>query len=226
MIYILHIETSTKVCSISLSENGALLGYKEDSSDKYIHAEKLTPLIKELINDSKIEFKDLSAIAVNKGPGSYTGLRIGVSSAKGLCYALNIPLISMDSMLNLFMNFKSKSKIIIKSNDVVIPMIDARRNEVFTASYSENGELISKIQAKIIDEHFFNPYLKYNQIHLIGNGCAKFKGEFNYSNLLYHLDILCTSTSMTHCVFTKFQNKEYENVAYFEPFYLKDFKSF
>ena len=223
MSYILHIETSTKVCSVSLGENGKLIASKEEYSEKYIHAERLTLLIKDLIQENKIDFKDLSAIAVNKGPGSYTGLRIGISTAKGLCYALNIPLISIDSLLNLYMNFKANIDF-VNENNVVIPMIDARRNEVYTVSYLEDGTQLTKIQAKIIEADFFKPYLNYNKVHLIGDGCHKFKNRFKHSNFNYHTDILCSSISMLSVVYNKFQNNEYENTAYFEPYYLKDFK--
>ena len=189
MSYILHIETSTKICSVTLAKNDKLIAFKEESSEKYVHAERLTLLIEELIFESELEFKNLSAIAVNKGPGSYTGLRIGVSTAKGLCYSLNIPLISIDSMLNLYMNFKSKINN-VDENDVVIPMIDARRNEVFTASYSGSGELISSIQSKIIETTFFKPYLEYKKIHLLGDGCSKFIGKYKFSNLFFHFCLL------------------------------------
>ena len=154
MSYILNIETSTKVCSVSLSKNGILIDYKEEFSDKYVHAERLTLLIKELINTTKINFKDLCAIAVIKGPGSYTGLRIGVSTAKGLCYALKIPLISIDSLVGLFMHFKIKTPS-INNNEIVIPMIDARRNEVYTATYLNDSTCLSTIKAKVIDIDFF-----------------------------------------------------------------------
>tara|TARA_B110000014_G_C20052048_1_gene547316 strand:- start:222 stop:899 length:678 start_codon:yes stop_codon:yes gene_type:complete len=225
MNYILHIETSTKVCSVALGGNGNLIGYKEEISEKYIHAERLTILINELIQENNISFNDLSAIAVSKGPGSYTGLRIGVSTAKGLCYALNIPLISIDSLFNLFLNFKQTFND-NNENNIVIPMIDARRDEVYTATFLDDGSVLNKTRAKIIDAAFFIHYSNYKKVHLIGDGCLKFKGRFKQSNLILHEDLLCSSSSMTNCIYEKFQKKEHENTAYFEPFYLKDFKPF
>ena len=225
MSHILHIETSTKVCSAALGESGNLIDFKEEHSEKYVHAERLTILIKELMESNDINFQKLSAIAISKGPGSYTGLRIGVSTAKGLCYALNIPLISIDSILNLFLNFKMSFEQEVE-NEVIIPMIDARRDEVYTAAFLGDRSILSETKAKLIDDNFFNPYKEFKKVHLIGDGCMKFKGRFNHSNLVFHDDILCASRSMVKHIFNKFQNKSFENTAYFEPYYLKDFKPF
>ena len=156
MSHILHIETSTKVCSVALGESGNLIDFKEEHSEKYVHAERLTILIKELMESNDINFQKLSAIAISKGPGSYTGLRIGVSTAKGLCYALNIPLISIDSILNLFLNFKMSFEQEVE-NEVIIPMIDARRDEVYTAAFLGDGTILSETKAKVIDDNFLTP---------------------------------------------------------------------
>ena len=168
MTLILNIETSTKVCSVSLGLNGELLAAKEESSDKYIHSEKLNVFIEELFAQVDYELKDLAAVCVSKGPGSYTGLRIGISSAKGFCYALDIPLISIDSLSALACSYLNNN--VIDVNTILMPMIDARRMEVYTAAFNNKAEMLNAISAEVIDAEFFDGN---KEIILIGDGAKK-----------------------------------------------------
>ena len=216
MTLILNIETSTKVCSVSLGLDGDLLASKEESSEKYIHSEKLNVFIEELFTQVDYELKDLAAICVSKGPGSYTGLRIGVSSAKGLCYALDIPLISIDSLSVLASGFLNNN--FIAANTILMPMIDARRMEVYTAAFNNKAAMLNAISAEVIDAEFFDGN---KEIILIGDGAEK-------CNLVIPANVrienhLSSSKGMTNLAYLKFSKKEFEDVAYFEPYYLKDF---
>lgn len=216
MTLILNIETSTKVCSVSLGLDGKLIGLKEESSDKYIHSEKLNLFIEEVFAQTEYEFKDLSAVCVTKGPGSYTGLRIGVSCAKGLCYALDIPLISIDSLTVLANGFIELNN---ASSDIhIMPMIDARRMEVFTATFNNKGEMLDSISAKIIDSESFDTN---QEVILIGDGAEKCK-EVLSENVRIERH-LASSKEMVNLSYLKFKENDFEDVAYFEPFYLKDF---
>jgi len=220
---LLHIETATKVCSACLSKEGQLIHIVEEYSEKYIHAERLTILIEQLMNDTNYNLKDLDAISIDKGPGSFTGLRIGVSTAKGLCYSLKIPLIAVDSLTSLYFGYK-KIKGDISKNELVIPMIDARRMEVYTAAYNFLGEHHFQIDAKVIDQSFFDSLSQFNKLHILGDGSNKIKANFNAVNLEIHEKISCSAEYQIPQSFSKFRKKTFENVAYFEPYYLKDFK--
>ena len=224
MSLILHIETATKICSVCLSKEGQLIHVIEEYSEKYIHAEKLTVLIEQLMHDTNYNLKDLDAISIDKGPGSFTGLRIGVSTAKGLCYSLQIPLLAVDSLTALYFGYK-KIKGAISENELVIPMIDARRMEVYTAAYNYLGEYHFKIDAKVIDQSFFDSLSQFNKLHILGDGSYKIKANFNVLNLEIHEKISCSAEYQIPQSFSKFRKKTFENVAYFEPYYLKDFKT-
>ena len=217
MTLILNIETSTKVCSVSLGLDGELLAVKEESSDKYIHSEKLNVFIKDLFTQVDYQLKDLAAVCVSKGPGSYTGLRIGISSAKGFCYALDIPLISIDSVSVLACGYLNNN--VIDANTILMPMIDARRMEVYTAAFNNKGEMHTSISAEVIDVDFFD---KNKEIILIGDGAEKCNAFIpNNVRVENHLS---SSKGMINLSYLKFSKKEFEDVAYFEPFYLKSFK--
>jgi len=216
MALILNIETATKVCSVSLALDGKMIALKEESSDKYIHSEKLNLFIEDLFKQVNFELNDLSAVCVSKGPGSYTGLRIGVSSAKGLCYALDIPLISIDSLSVLANGFLAENN--VEADTLIIPMIDARRMEVFTATFSNHGILMEEISAKVID---VDTYSSDKKIILIGDGAEKCKEVIpEYVSIEKHLS---SSKGIVEMAYKKFLANEFEDVAYFEPFYLKDF---
>lgn len=217
-MYILNIETATKNCSVALAKNGETILCKEISELGYSHAEKLHVFIEEICNESLIQLKDLQAIAVSKGPGSYTGLRIGVSAAKGFCYALDIPLISVDTLAVL----ASQAVSITKENDLIIPMIDARRMEVYSAIFNNKLEKVREIEAQIIDENSFASI--ENTVYFIGDSSEKAKTVLTKSNFIFLDEIVYPSAKdMSAISFQKFLNKDFEDVAYFEPFYLKDF---
>ncbi|WP_432672736.1 tRNA (adenosine(37)-N6)-threonylcarbamoyltransferase complex dimerization subunit type 1 TsaB [Flavobacterium sp. SM2513] len=214
-IYILNIETATKNCSVALAKNGITIAFREIAEEGYSHAEKLHVFIEELVSESEITFNELNAIAVSQGPGSYTGLRIGVSSAKGLCYALNIPLIAIDTL-------QSLAAQITISDGVIIPMIDARRMEVFSATYDKDLNTIQKVAAEIIDGESYQN--REEQIHFLGDGASKCKEFLNKNNFTFHDEIRYPSSKeMSFLSFEKYKKSDTVDVAYFEPLYVKDF---
>lgn len=215
MTYILNLETATKNCSVSISQNGKTILCKEMAEAGYSHAEKLHVFIEESLKESKLSFNDLSAIAVSQGPGSYTGLRIGVSAAKGLCFALNLPLISVDTLQVL------ASQLSI-TEGVIIPMIDARRMEVYSAIFTSKFDKIREVQAEILTENSFEGISE--TIHFVGDCAEKAKTVLTNANFIFHEEIIYPSANeMGVLSYQKFQQNEFEDVAYFEPYYLKDF---
>lgn len=215
MSIILNIETATKNCSVALAKEGNTIACKEIADQNFSHAEKLHVFIEELLAENNLKFSDLNAIAVSQGPGSYTGLRIGVSSAKGFCYAMNIPLIAIDTLQLL-------AKQIQIEDGIIIPMIDARRMEVFSAFYDKNHHQIRATQAEIIDE---NSYQEISEkIHLVGDGAEKFKNTLTHEKFVFHSNVTFPSAKeMSELSFEKYKKSDFVDVAYFEPYYLKDF---
>jgi len=213
---ILCLETATTNCSVALSQDGALLALKEDKSNNYSHAEKLHVFIDEILKENKLNVTDLDAIAVSKGPGSYTGLRIGVSSAKGLCFSLDIPLISIATLASLAAQVELEK-------GFVIPMLDARRMEVYSAIFDEKLNEIRETKAEILDENSFTDYLEKDKILFIGNGVEKFQAICTHSNAEFILDKLPSAREMCTLAEAKYKKSDTEDVAYFEPYYLKDF---
>ena len=213
---ILHIETSTKNCSVSIANCGELISLKEINTGDYSHAEMLHPLINEALLESKLTIKEIEAIAVGKGPGSYTGLRIGVSAAKGLCFANNIPLISINSL-----------EILAQSLDIdsglIIPMIDARRMEVYSAIYDKNHKSFRETKAEIIDSHSFLDKLQKQKVYFLGDGAKKCKEIILHKNAVFIENAFPSAKEMATISYHKFKNETIEDVAYFEPFYLKNF---
>jgi tRNA threonylcarbamoyladenosine biosynthesis protein TsaB len=223
MALILNIETSTQVCSVSIAVNGQTEALKE-SHTKNSHAELLTIFAQQLIGDLGYEFKDLDAVSISKGPGSYTGLRIGVSTAKGLCYSLDKPLIAITTLEAMASGMIQKTKNTNIANTVFCPMIDARRMEVYSALYSADLSMIRKIKAEIIDGDSFADELIKQRIVFGGDGAAKCKEVLsNKSNAVFLDDFLPSSQYMSQLAERKFAEKDFEDLAYFEPFYLKDF---
>lgn len=215
MAYILNIETATRNCSVSISKDGESLLCKEIAEAGYSHAERLHVFIEEILNQTGLQFSDVSAIAVSQGPGSYTGLRIGVSAAKGLCYALGIPLIAIDTLEIL----ASKVKI---NDGLIVPMIDARRMEVYSAIFNSEHQKIRDVEAEIITDSSFDD-LKEN-LYFVGDCAEKCKTVLNKSNHIFLEDIIFPSANeMSHLSFDKYKKSDTVDVAYFEPFYLKDF---
>ncbi len=218
MAYILCIETSTTNCSVALVKDEKLVLLKEDYNKTYSHAERLHSFIDEIIKESEISIKDLSAISVSKGPGSYTGLRIGVSAAKGLCYALDIPLISVPTLQALAM------QVMGKKNAYIIPMLDARRMEVYSSVFSEEHIELRETKAEILTETSFSEYLKNKSVFFIGNGVEKFSQICSdIDNATFIKDKLPSAKEMALLSYQKYIKEEFENVSYFDPYYLKDF---
>jgi tRNA threonylcarbamoyladenosine biosynthesis protein TsaB len=212
---LLNIETATKNCSVSLAKDGTTLLCKEMAEEGYSHAERLHVFIEEIIKEAGITFQDLSAIAVSQGPGSYTGLRIGVSAAKGLCYALDIPLIAIDTLQTL-------ARQVNRTDGYIIPMIDARRMEVYSAIFDSNFEQKRAIQAEVITENSFRE--SKQTIYFIGDCNEKCKTVLSASNFVFLEGIQYPSAKeMSALSFDKYQKSDTVDVAYFEPFYLKDF---
>ncbi|WP_396145092.1 tRNA (adenosine(37)-N6)-threonylcarbamoyltransferase complex dimerization subunit type 1 TsaB [Flavobacterium sp.] len=215
MHYILNIETATKNCSVSIAANGKTLVCKEISELGYSHAEKLHLFIQDVIQEAAISFSQLSAIAVSQGPGSYTGLRIGVSAAKGLSYALQIPLIAVDTLLAL-------AHQVLKKDGLIVPMIDARRMEVYSAIFDFNKQKIREVQAEIISEDSFAAISE--KIYFIGDSNEKVQSVLTKSNFVF-LDAIQypSAKEMSSISYQKYLEKDFVDVAYFEPYYLKDF---
>ena len=218
MSFIPNIESSSTNCSVSLTKNGGLMSIKENNDEKYSHSTKLHSFINEVISDSKITINELSAIAVSKGPGSYTGLRIGVAAAKGLCFSLDIPLISVSTLLIL-------SKQIKISSGLILPVLDARRNEVYSAIYDANYKLVKKESPKLIDSKSFENFSNDNQLYFIGSGQQKCRELIqSNNNLIFHnKETLPSSKEMADISYQKFISSDFEDLAYFEPAYLKNF---
>ena len=215
MSYILNIETATRNCSVSISKSGKTVYCKEIAEEGYSHAERLHIFIEEALSEMQLTFKDLSAIAVSQGPGSYTGLRIGVSAAKGLCFALDIPLLALDTLQIL----ASQVKV---NEGLIVPMIDARRMEVYSAVFNSKFEKIREVKAEIITENSFSDL--EGIINFVGDSNDKCKSFLNQENFIFLDGIVFPSAKeMSVLSFEKFQNKDFVDVAYFEPYYLKDF---
>ena len=216
MAYILCIETATTNCSVALSVNGSVSALIEDNSNQFSHAERLHTFIGQVLEKAKISKHSLDAIAVSKGPGSYTGLRIGVSAAKGLCFALDIPLISIPTLASLSLQITSKK-------GVIIAMLDARRMEVYAAVFSSEELQIRETRAEILTENSFAEYLEDGPVQFIGSGVQKFAAMCNHKNAIFLNDKLPSAHQMATMAENKFKISDIENVAYFEPYYLKDF---
>lgn len=215
MEYILNIETATKNCSVALAKDGKTIVYKEIAEEGYSHAERLHVFIEEIIKEAGITLNDLSAIAVSQGPGSYTGLRIGVSAAKGLCYALDVPLIAVDTLQAL------ASQVTISSG-LIIPMIDARRMEVYSAIFAPNLERKREVLAEIITENSFENLQE--TLYFVGDCAEKCKSVLTKENYIFLDEIVYPSAKeMSPISFEKFKKSDTVDVAYFEPYYLKDF---
>ncbi|MCX7551679.1 tRNA (adenosine(37)-N6)-threonylcarbamoyltransferase complex dimerization subunit type 1 TsaB [Xanthomarina sp. F2636L] len=216
MSIILNIETSTTNCSVSLSKKGETFALLEDNSKDYSHAERLHVYIEKLLAENNLTPNQLDAIAVSKGPGSYTGLRIGVSAAKGLCFALNKPLISVSTLAAL------AHQVDIKEG-IIIPMLDARRMEVYSAVFDETYNEVRLVEAQILEADSFANYLEEGPVYFIGNGVEKSKTIIQHPNAHFIDSKLPSANEMSAIAYSKYKNNNFEDVAYFEPYYLKDF---
>lgn len=216
MALILNIETATTNCSVSLSQNGETIALKEDYNSNYSHAERLHVYIKNLLEKNNVDRSQLDAIAISKGPGSYTGLRIGVSAAKGLCFSLNKPLISVSTL-------EALAHQVICSDGVIVPMLDARRMEVYSAIFNSEYEQIRTTEAQILEQSSFSAYLEKGKVYFIGNGVDKTKPLISNPNAIFVENKLPSANEMSKLAYLKFKRNDIEDVAYFEPYYLKDF---
>lgn len=215
MAIILNLETSTKNCSVSIAKDGVQLCLIEESEESYAHGEKLNQFVDWCINGAEIEIKDIDAVCVSKGPGSYTGLRIGVSSAKGFAYGLDKPLLAVNT-LDVLVNSQ-----INKGFDLIVPMIDARRMEVYTAIFDGQGKQLTETEAKVIEETSFED-LQGKKIVFIGDGAEKCKDVLAHLNAIF-IQEYPSAKNMISFSENNYLQKSFEDVAYFEPFYLKDF---
>lgn len=214
---ILNIETATKNCSVSLSNKEEILALNELNDGNYSHSENLHVFIDEVLKSANKEYTDIDAIAVSKGPGSFTGLRIGVSTAKGLCFALDIPLISVSTLVSL------ANSIIVENTAYIVPLLDARRMEVYSAVFNSNCNQIREVKAEIINDNSFKEYLKFGKVLFLGDGAEKCRDIINHKNAVFLNKYFPSSKQMASLSQDKYEKKEFENIAYFEPFYLKDF---
>ena len=213
---ILNLETSSTNCSVSLCNHGEILVFKEDNDKGYSHAEKLHVFIDDVISESGFTKNDIEAIAVSKGPGSYTGLRIGVSAAKGLCFALDVPLISISTLEALAHQVKIEE-------GFIVPMMDARRMEAYTAVFDFDYNIQRSVKAEILSEISFQEYLNRSKVYFIGSAVEKTKALIDHKNASFLKNKFPSASTMGVLSYMKFKKSNFEDVAYFEPYYLKDF---
>lgn len=220
MARILSIETSTSICSVAIHEQGELLALAE-IKESGAHAEKLLLLVDEVFEKAGLSFADLDAVAVSQGPGSYTGLRIGVSTAKGISYALEIPLIGINTLQAMA---ASQS---VAPGDYVVAVLDARRKEVYTQTFGDSLQELSPIEAVVLEEGVFASILEKGRVYFVGDGVEKVKEEVKSANALFIADwaISLSAKNMGVLASEKHARQEWEDLAYFVPNYLKEFKA-
>ena len=220
MSIILNIETSSKNCSVSVSKNGQIIGLKEQSYDEYSHSKSLHVFINEIFKEIELSPKKLSAVAVSEGPGSYTGLRIGVSAAKGICIALNIPLIAIDTMQILARKIEC-------ADGYIISAVDARRDEIYYSVFKSNNCKIpikvGKTDCMIINSDSFSNYFKSSTVNFVGNCNEKIKGFLDHKNIIFSDFMLPSANEMGIISFSRFKKSEFEDISDFQPKYLKEF---
>jgi len=217
MALILNIETATKVCSVSLAENGKEIKTVEVATEHFSHSENLNPFIELLFKNSNYQLSQINAVAVSEGPGSYTGLRIGVSTAKGICYALDIPLIAISSL-------QSLANLYPKNHDLFLcPMFDAMRLEVYASIFDNKLNILFPTTSVVIDKDSFSTFLSQNKVVFFGPGAAKCQVDLQNSNAIFDLSVQVSAKGMISIAEKKFNQKDFVDVAYFEPFYLKEF---
>lgn len=215
MAVILCIETASTNCSVALGVEGKITSVKEDYSDNFSHAERLHLFIKEILDENNLSLSNLDAIAVSKGPGSYTGLRIGVSAAKGLCFSLDIPLLAVPTLTALAQQ--------VNGEGFIVPMLDARRMEVYAAVFANGNQQVKETAAVILEEDSFKEFLDKGKTTFIGSGVAKFKNICTHTNAVFIDGKLPSAGEMVNLAYEKYKISDFEDVAYFEPYYLKDF---
>ena len=215
--FLLHVETATKVCSVALSLNGRQVAIKETNSDQYIHGESLNLFIEEVLCDAKIEIQDLNAVSISSGPGSYTGLRIGVSSVKGLCYGLGIPLISIPTLDALY--FLAREKY---TRESICVMLDARRMEVYSQIWGNDGAILKSLSADVLDE---NSYNEFDSFVCVGDGAEKMRDIWSLRSIHFDSLLIPSAAGQIKLAYSKFLVNDFVDVADFVPLYLKEFQS-
>jgi tRNA threonylcarbamoyladenosine biosynthesis protein TsaB len=215
--FLLHVETATKVCSVAISHNGQRVALKETNSDQYIHGESLNLFIEEVLGDAQIEIQDLSAVSISSGPGSYTGLRIGFSSVKGLCYGLGIPLISIPTLDALY--FLAREKY---TSESICVMLDARRMEVYSQIWGNDGAILKSLGADVLDE---NSYMEFNSFVCVGDGAEKMRGIWTPRSIRFDSSLIPSAAGQIKLAYNKFLVNDFVDVADFVPLYLKEFQS-
>ncbi|WP_224484065.1 tRNA (adenosine(37)-N6)-threonylcarbamoyltransferase complex dimerization subunit type 1 TsaB [Robertkochia aurantiaca] len=217
MALILNLETATTNCSVSIGQDGKCIAQKEFNGKGFTHAENLHVFIEEVIKMASVSLEQIDAIAVSMGPGSYTGLRIGVSAAKGLCFALNKPLIALPTLEIL-------ARSIQVDNGHILPLIDARRMEVYSAVFDAHYETKRETRAEILESGLYDEWMKDQPLHILGSGAEKAKEMIVHDKAVFHASKeVPSATDMCLPAELKWQKNELEDVAYFEPYYLKDF---
>ena len=213
--FLLHLETCTKMCSVALSENGKLIDCIENDAENYIHGEYLTVFIEEILSKNQLLPNQLAGVSFSSGPGSYTGLRIGLSVAKGLCFALSIPLISVSTLKVLALTGKEKYP-----NSTLVPMLDARRNEVYCEIFDKELTSIKPLSADILDE---KSYQNFEPFVYFGDGAEKMSTHWENRKITFYESIKLSAKGQVALAYEKFNQSEFEDVAYFTPLYLKEF---
>ena len=214
---LLHIETATKVCSVALSVDGRLVALKESTSDAYIHGESLTLFIEEVFRTANLKIENLAAVSISSGPGSYTGLRIGVSTAKGLCFALQIPLIQIPTLASLMQLCRNE---VPRQN--LLAALDARRMEVYSLIQAPDGKILKSLSADTVDE---NSYSEFEPFVCFGDATFKLKELWANRDLIFKDDIYCSAKGQVELAYSKFKAQEFEDLGNFVPLYLKEFQT-
>lgn len=223
MAYLLHIDTATAVCSVALTENDKLIGLREDAQGRN-HSLMLTGFIDDLLKEHKLEPGNLDAICISAGPGSYTGLRIGVSTAKGICFACSIPLVAVGTLSAMAKGYIADKNIDREDREILLcPMIDARRMEVYSALYTASGEVFEELAAHIIDQDSFRKIGQTHRIHFFGDGAAKCSEILTGPSMVYDPDFSLSARYLSFEGYERYKSGQFEDLAYFEPAYLKDF---
>jgi len=221
---ILCLETATSLCSVALCDRNSVVASRESREDKS-HASRLTVFIEEILKETGIKAGMLEAVAVSKGPGSYTGLRIGVSTGKGIAYAVSVPLISVGTTLSMFLGFTSGLRYSnnIREDDLFCPALDARRMEIYYSVFDREGNIIRPVTAEVIDKNFLSDIGENRRVHIFGDGAAKCRSIAGRNNFIISENFQLSAGDMRLAAYKAFDQSQFEDVTYFEPFYLKDF---
>ena len=219
MALLLHLETATTVCSVALSKDDQLIGLRVSKEDRS-HASVLAVFCDELLKEHHLTVSSLDAVVVSKGPGSYTGLRIGVATAKGLCYSDRIPLIAVDTLQAMALHYVAVNH--PGDDALIVPMLDARRNEVYTAVFDISGNIMMPVQAMILTAESLKE-MKGKRVICVGDGAAKASSILNHHEFKFDDTFRHTAEGMIKPALDKFNKKQFEDLAYFEPYYLKEF---